>query len=372
MRTLTHIRDVEQQNRTIYGALERSSTHGEGDFKVRPVGMRHRMDAVRALTGQRRLVDNSNRPQRPSDPLNRADSRADSRGGDSDGGRGSKHESGRSMWATAMHRTSSGGLLADDADVSIFAFIQPTFVASAAWTHAVATVVRRGASDTDVRVGWATVPPSSPRANKVFKASSGELNFSANGNTTAVIRVPLTAGELADPAPFQIALTSVVGSHASLSKRSKTTIRTVPKKAPPAQQPKLGQLQFAQPEVTCSELVGSLQIKVERVDGSDGVLELNYRTLGGSALPDVDYTPISGTLEFGPCETVQMLSVPIHSASTGAHGTVSFSLELFQAGALSTEARGELPCDVCDVTILDESTWKVRNAAACFCRALHA
>lgn len=329
--------------------------------------MRHRMEAVRALTGQRRLVDNSNRPHRASDPYNRADSRgADSRNGEEDGRRvstKSKRE-GRPSWSAAMHRTSSGGLLADDPDVSIFAFIQPTFVASAEWSHAVATVVRRGAADTDVRVGWATVPPSSPRASKVFKASSGELNFGAGGEQTAVIRVPLTAAELADPAPFQIALTSVVGSHALLSKRSKTTIRTVPKKAPAAQQPQLGQLQFVQPEVTCSELVGNLHIEVERVNGFDGVLELNYRTADGSALSGVDYTPIAGTLEFGPCEMSKLLSVPIHSASTGKDGTVGFSLELFQAGTLSTEARGELASDMCDVTILDEATWKVLTATA--------
>ncbi|KAG8463670.1 hypothetical protein KFE25_003943 [Diacronema lutheri] len=348
MRTLTHIKDIEQQNRTHFGGLERVSTRGDGESKKSFAGLRHRMEAVRALSGQRRLVDSAGVVHRTS-TIER---------GNDDASRGPSHADSAGALA-ATGRASTTHSLAADAEVAIFSFSQPAFLASASWPHAYATVVRRGANDTDAIVSWATVEPSSPRASKVFKRASDVLVFKAGGELSAIIKVPLTAAQLADPAPFQIALTAVEGAHALLSKKSTATIRTVAVKAPAGQQPRVGALQFTQPEVTCSEHVGNLEIEVERVDGSDGVLELSYRTVDGSALANVDYTPIEGTIEFGPNEVLKKLVVPVRSAHTGGEGR-SLSLELFAAGALSTELTGEAPVDSCDITILDEAMWKLR------------
>ncbi len=72
-----------------------------------------------------------------------------------------------------------------------------------------------------------------------------------------------------------------------------------------------GVLSFAQPGFTAAENSGGASIQVSRKGGSAGTVSVNYATTGGSAKSGVNYTPVSGTLTFGPGQNVVSFSVPL-------------------------------------------------------------
>jgi beta-glucanase (GH16 family) len=72
--------------------------------------------------------------------------------------------------------------------------------------------------------------------------------------------------------------------------------------------PKAG---FPNQTYSLSEGVGSAQIPVQLNITSTETITVNFATAGGTATPDVDYTPTSGALTFAPGATVMTATVPI-------------------------------------------------------------
>ena len=60
-----------------------------------------------------------------------------------------------------------------------------------------------------------------------------------------------------------------------------------------------------------NEQAGSATITVNRINGTDGVVTVDYSTFDGSARAGQDYAPTSGTLTFAAGETSKTLTVPI-------------------------------------------------------------
>ncbi|HWS85406.1 MAG TPA: DUF4394 domain-containing protein [Pyrinomonadaceae bacterium] len=74
----------------------------------------------------------------------------------------------------------------------------------------------------------------------------------------------------------------------------------------------LGVLQLDASSYTVDEDDGSLIVTVNRTGGSSGTVMVNYSTAPAfGATPGQDYTPVTGTLTFGPGETTQTFAVPI-------------------------------------------------------------
>ena len=72
-----------------------------------------------------------------------------------------------------------------------------------------------------------------------------------------------------------------------------------------------GGLAFATAVTTVPETAGRVPITVVRQAGAAGTVSVGYRTIAGSAVPGVDFTPVSGVLVFGPGETQKSISVPV-------------------------------------------------------------
>ena len=72
-----------------------------------------------------------------------------------------------------------------------------------------------------------------------------------------------------------------------------------------------GQLSFASSMVEIEEDAGNLSVTVNRTDGSDGQVAVNYATSGVSATPGQDFTSTSGTLVFEEGQTSRTIQVPI-------------------------------------------------------------
>ena len=69
-------------------------------------------------------------------------------------------------------------------------------------------------------------------------------------------------------------------------------------------------LQFSMANYVVDTAAGVAVITVDRAGGG-GVVSVSYTASGGTAAPGVDYTPVSGTLNFGLGVTIANFTVPI-------------------------------------------------------------
>ncbi|XP_073534717.1 adhesion G-protein coupled receptor V1 isoform X1 [Phyllobates terribilis] len=72
-----------------------------------------------------------------------------------------------------------------------------------------------------------------------------------------------------------------------------------------------GKFQFSQTLLQISEDVRWVNVTIVRSSGSFGEVQLNYQTMSGSALSDLDYTDTKGQLVFRANETMKSISVEI-------------------------------------------------------------
>ena len=92
-------------------------------------------------------------------------------------------------------------------------------------------------------------------------------------------------------------------------------------------------MQFSAASYTVDETDGSAVITVSRTT-SQGKSTVNYTVSGGTAVPIIDYTPVSGTLTFNPGETTETFVVPINDSAQSENITKTVIL------ALTTETGG--------------------------------
>ena len=110
-----------------------------------------------------------------------------------------------------------------------------------------------------------------------------------------------------------------------------------------------GSIQFGTPALVVPETIGVAAIPVERSGGALGTVSVSYRTAGGSAIPGVDYQPVTGVLAFGPGETLKFVSVPIlANPHGGGDATVGLVLDPPTNGAILGE-RNAIPVTIRDL-----------------------
>lgn len=82
---------------------------------------------------------------------------------------------------------------------------------------------------------------------------------------------------------------------------------------------------------------GTATVTVTRANGSDNTVQINYRTLNGTAVSPANFTAVSGVLTFGPGVTSQTFKVKTAS-STGSNPDRTVNLQLYGAtgGAIAT------------------------------------
>ncbi len=117
-----------------------------------------------------------------------------------------------------------------------------------------------------------------------------------------------------------------------------------------------GSLEFSMPNFSGSAPQGPAQITVTRIDGTASGVSVQYATSGGTAVPNVDYTPVSGALNFGFDVTSQTFPVPLldNPISTG---NVTVGLTLSNPGGLAILG----PQSTAVLTILEPNTLIVTN-----------
>ena len=98
---------------------------------------------------------------------------------------------------------------------------------------------------------------------------------------------------------------------------------------------------------TVDEGAGTVTITVQRTDGSEGTVTVDYATANGTATAPADYTAASGTLTFRPGVTTQSFTIPI------VEDTIAEAAETFTVTLTGPTGGAALGTTTATITIND-------------------
>jgi hypothetical protein len=151
-----------------------------------------------------------------------------------------------------------------------------------------------------------------------YTATSGSLQFQP-GFATGTISIPIIDRVGAQGIRlFQVDLSNATGG-AVLGSPSTLAITILDSGYPAT-------IQFAIAQITVRETDRRVSLRVTRQGDISGTSTIGYATVAGTATAGVDFTPVSGTLTFGPGETDKIIVVAIRNDIEGT--SVTFGLIL--------------------------------------------
>ncbi|QDV38451.1 Calx-beta domain-containing protein [Tautonia plasticadhaerens] len=180
-------------------------------------------------------------------------------------------------------------------------FSMSVFVVQESSGAALVVVTRLGGSGGQASVDYAT-GGGTATPDVDYEPVSGTLTFDI-GVDQQTFTVPLLDDELGEAEETVGLLLSSPAGAATLGIPSNATLRLVDDDQP-------GNVFFGMESYVVDETAGEATIAVSRSAGG-GTVTVPYATTGGSAVPGVDYVPVSGTITFGPGETVRTFTVPV-------------------------------------------------------------
>jgi large repetitive protein len=151
----------------------------------------------------------------------------------------------------------------------------------------VLTVTRTGSMHGGVTVDYETADDTA-FAGEDYEAAAGTLTFGAGQTSRTITITSLQDSQGEGPERLTVTLRNPAGG-ATLGSPVTATV-TITDDEP--------SLRFSAPTYTVSEAGGSATITVSRVGSTAGVLTVAYATTAGTALANVDYTPVNGMLTF--------------------------------------------------------------------------
>ena len=182
---------------------------------------------------------------------------------------------------------------------------------------AVFTVTLRPATNHVVSVTYTTMDGTAV-ADADFTPTSGTLTFNPN-QTTKTIRVPILRDTVHEPSEtFTVELDDPTGTTLADS----TGLGTIAADATPG-------LSIAD-AVNVAEGRDAV-FRVTLRPATNHVVSVTYTTMDGTAVADVDYTPVTGTLRFEPRETTKTIRVPV-LLDTMTEQSETFTVELSNPG----------------------------------------
>ena len=218
-------------------------------------------------------------------------------------------------------------------------FTTNLFLANETDTNAVITVERIGQTNAQLTVqlftGTNGLPvPAIPYLDFI---PTNYLLIFTNGQLTATATIPVleTIYQQRDRT-VPLFLTNVVGPATLGLSNANLVIRDTKQMA--------GEFTFDHSTYSVSEAAGTVTLTVLRTNGFFGSVQVQYRTLPGTALPGSNYVQQSGVLIFGQNVASQTISIPILNDNL-SHGNATFDVVLENpspAGAIVTGALTEV------------------------------
>lgn len=184
------------------------------------------------------------------------------------------------------------------------------------------TISRSGGLGGGVTVEWATVDITA-REGSDYASGSGTVTFAPNETSRSITVQTLTDSAVEGDEAFRVILRNPVGLTLGTPSAATVTIQD-------AQQG----LRFSAPEYRVTEGTPTALITVVRTGPAIGTVTVRYGTEPGTATPGADYTPVGGTLTFGPGVKQATFTVPIANDAV-AEGIESVLLTLAEPGGVA-------------------------------------
>jgi hypothetical protein len=221
---------------------------------------------------------------------------------------------------------------------------------NAVQTDAVLTVTLSGPAIAPTSFDFATMADTGANpatAGDDYIVTLGTVNF-AVGETTKTIAVPIRGDLLQEPdETFKVVLSNAVGAPIADGE----AIVTIQNDDSP---PVITISNATQVEPTNGTADAVFMVTLS--NAVPQVVTVDFATLNGTAVGDLDYTTTAGTLSFAPGETAKMILVPV-LADAETEGTETFTLVL--ANATNAQLPGGVPAFMATGSIVDPSAAKI-------------
>jgi hypothetical protein len=183
------------------------------------------------------------------------------------------------------------------------------------------TVNRTGGSSGAASVAYKTTNGTAVGGTD-FTATSGTLKWTAGDAAAKTFSVAVSnASPFSGSKTFNIALSGA--TVATLGSPGTATVRINGDA-----QVAVGSIQLSASSYSVAQSSGSLTVTVNRTGGSSGAVSVAYETANGSAMAGTDYTPASGTLQWGDGNAAaKTFSVPVSNAAAFS-GSKTFSVAI--------------------------------------------
>lgn len=180
------------------------------------------------------------------------------------------------------------------------------------------------------------------RSGVDYAFTQGTLSFEDGNAFGQFIAIPLLSNPTSD-LTFSVQITSIDGD-ATIGDNPQITITIEA-----GDDQNAGSFGFADSSVSVSASAGTISIPVQRLGGSQGAVDVQFRTLDGTAQAGVEYTSTSGVVSFADGSTLsQFIEVPI---AADANGSTSFLVELI---GVSPSGSIDPSADTLTVTIVGQ------------------
>jgi uncharacterized delta-60 repeat protein/uncharacterized repeat protein (TIGR01451 family) len=177
-------------------------------------------------------------------------------------------------------------------------FATTNYVVSEGAGNLVVSVNRTNGHSGVVSVNYATIPGTALPGFK-YTTTVGALTF-ADGETNKTFSVPiLEENQVEGNQTFSLVLSNATGG-ATLGANTLIPVTIV--------DDDIG-VTFSSPVYIGNDTNGSVTLTVLRQNGTNGTTAVNYSTTNLTAMAGVNYTPASGTLTFGPGETIKSFNI---------------------------------------------------------------
>ena len=222
---------------------------------------------------------------------------------------------------TVILNPSSAILTINDVDQAPGTFVlsAPTYVVSEGATNAIITVLRTNGFTDVVSVSIATAAGTATPGSR-YISTNAVLNF-ADGQTVRTFLIALIDDSIVQgDQSFTVTLSSPTGG-ATLGSPASATVTV---------QDNDVAVNFTSPAYVVNETAGIVNLGVQRLNGSNGTITVNFKTVNGTAISGTNYTADNRTLTFSPGETLKTVGIAVQR-DPRVTGNLSFTAILSNA-----------------------------------------
>jgi uncharacterized delta-60 repeat protein len=198
----------------------------------------------------------------------------------------------------------------------VLAMAAPTYTVGEGDTNAYVTVIRTNGSSGIVTVNYNTLPGTAVNGVN-YSTSSGTLTF-GDGVSSQTIVVPLVDNNLVQgPVSFNVSIAGASGG-ATLSAATNSTVTILDNDAG---------ILFAAATNSAAEDSGYATVNILRLYNTSGTSSVHFATVDGTAVAGINYSNLSGEVDFDVGETLKSVSIPIIN-NTNVTGDLAFVVNL--------------------------------------------